>query len=71
MKQSTEFFTRCRVIDRENGAELYRSEIVPISGEKPKRLDPALAKAKEKMAEHVGQTASEIYARCPEAFEEE
>ncbi len=68
MKQPTEFFTRCRVIDRETGAELYRSETVPITGEIPRQLDPELARAKEKMKVHAGEAASEIYAQRPEAF---
>lgn len=68
MKQPTEFFTRCRVIDRETGAELYQSETAPITGEKPRQLDPELARAKEKMVAHVGKAASEIWRRRQEAF---
>lgn len=68
MKQLAEFFVRCKVIDRTTGAELYQSETALLTGEKPRQLDPELARAKEKMEAHVGETASEIWRRRPEAF---
>lgn len=67
MKQQ-EAYTFCRVIDRETGAELYRSELVPITGERPRQLDPELAKTKKKMEAHAGEAASQIWQRRPEAF---
>lgn len=69
----------CDVIDRATGADLGQSQtvwhtvypdgtdIVTVTGENTIK---DLEACKEKMAAHLSDTANEIYARRPEAFDD-